>query len=138
MPPRKVPAPTEAELSILNVLWRRGPSTVREVWSELGEKSGYTTVLKFLQIMLEKRLVKRDARAMSHVYSAALKEADTKGGLVRSLAEQAFGGSTGELVLRALRDQALPVEELRAIRELIEQAEKAKASGGAGRKEDAL
>ena len=132
MAPKKVPAPTDSELAILNVLWRRGPSTVREVWSELGEKSGYTTVLKFLQIMLEKRLVKRDARVMTHVYSAALAEADTKGGLVRSLVAQAFGGSTGELVLRALRDEALPADELRAIRELIEQAER----GAKTKKED--
>ena len=132
MAPKKIPAPTEAELSILNVLCRRGPSTVREVWNELGQKSGYTTVLKFLQIMLEKHLVRRDARLMTHVYSAALAEAEAKRGLVRSLVDQAFGGSTGELVLRALRDKPLPAEELRAIRELIEQAEaeKAKRFGG--------
>jgi predicted transcriptional regulator len=129
MAPKKVPAPTEAELAIMNVLWRRGPSTVREVWNELGQKSGYTTVLKFLQIMFEKRLVKRDAREVSHVYSAAIKEKDTKRGLLRSLAEQAFGGSTRELVLHALREEALPAEELRAIRELIEQAEAAKRTG---------
>ena len=126
MAPKKVPAPTEAELAIMNVLWRRGPSTVREVWTELGQKSGYTTVLKFLQIMFEKRLVKRDAREVSHVYSAAIAEKDTKRGLLRSLAEQAFGGSTRDLVLHALREEALPAEELRAIRELIEQAEAAK------------
>lgn len=126
----KTPEPTESELAILNVLWRRGPSTVREVWSELGEKSGYTTVLKFLQIMLEKRLVKRDARAVTHIYSAARPEAETKGGLVRSLVEQAFGGSTGELVLRALQERTPSADELRAIRELIEQAEAAKRAGG--------
>lgn len=130
MAPKKVPAPTEAELSIMNVLWRRGPSTVREVWNELGQKSGYTTVLKFLQIMLEKRLVKRDAREVTHVYAAAIAEADTKRGLLRSLAEQAFGGSTRDLVLHALREEALPAEELKAIRELIEQAEAAKSSRG--------
>lgn len=130
MAPSKTPEPTESELAILNVLWRRGPSTVREVWSELGEKSGYTTVLKFLQIMLEKRLVKRDARAVTHIYSAARPEAETKRGLVRSLIDQAFGGSAGALVLRALRDEALPADELRAIRELIEQAEREKQAGG--------
>ena len=129
MAPSKTPEPTESELAILNVLWRRGPSTVREVWSELGEKSGYTTVLKFLQIMLEKRLVKRDARAVTHIYSAARPEAETKGGLVRSLVEQAFGGSTGELVLRALRERTPSADELRAIRELIEQAEQRKPAG---------
>jgi len=134
MAPKKIPAPTEAELSILNVLWRRGPSTVREVWNELGQKSGYTTVLKFLQIMFEKRLVKRDERAVTHVYSAAIAEKDTKRGLLRSLAEQAFGGSTRDLVLHALREEALPADELRAIRELIEraEAETAKRSGGEG------
>lgn len=135
MAPAKTPEPTETELAILNVLWRRGPSTVREVWSELGEKSGYTTVLKFLQIMLEKRLVKRDARAVTHIYSAARPEAETKGGLVRSLVEQAFGGSTGELVLRALRERTPSADELRAIRELIEQAEAGKPKGQSGAEE---
>ena len=129
MAPQKTPEPTEAELAILNVLWRRGPSTVREVWTALGEKSGYTTVLKFLQIMLEKRLVRRDARAVTHIYSAARPESETKRGLLRSLAQQAFGGSTGDLVLHALSERPLPAEELRAIRELIEQAEKARREG---------
>lgn len=133
MAPKNTPVPTESELSILNVLWRRGPSTVREVWDELGRKSGYTTVLKFLQIMLEKRLVKRDARQVTHVYSAAVAEAETKRGLLRSLAAQAFGGSTRELVLHALREEPLPADELRAIRELIEQAEAAKRGNGEGK-----
>ena len=134
MAPAKTPEPTEAELAILNVLWRRGPSTVREVWSELGEKSGYTTILKLLQIMLEKRLVKRDARAITHIYEAARPEEETKGGLVRSLVELAFGGSTGELVLRALRERTPSADELRAIRELIEQAEQGKSAGEEGKR----
>ena len=124
MPPRKtLPAPTEAELAILQVLWRRGPSTVREVWTDLGQKSGYTTTLKFLQIMLEKGLVRRDARSVTHVYAAVAAEADTKRRLVRTLIDQVFAGSAADLVLRALSDHELPAAERRAIRELLDEAE---------------
>ena len=63
--------PTDAELAILRVLWARGPSTVREVAREMGRERAYTTILKFLQIMTEKRLVRRDESLRSHVYEAA-------------------------------------------------------------------
>lgn len=121
---RRLPDPTEAELAILHVLWRRGPSTVREVWHELGEKSGYTTVLKFLQIMRDKGLVRRDDRAASHVYAAAAAEADTKRRLVGRLMDRVFGGSATELVMGALAARPVSPDELKAIRQLIADAEK--------------
>ena len=82
MPPRPTIRPTNAELAILGVLWRRGPSTVREVHEALREgreeSVGYTTILKLLQIMTEKKLVKRDTRSRTHVYAAAVSEANFK------------------------------------------------------------
>src|SRR5215470_186468 len=95
------PRPTPAELEILNVLWKSGPSTVREVHASLGEakSTGYTTVLKLLQIMTEKGLVERDERQRAHVYTARLAEAQTQRQLVRDLLERAFGGSATKLVM---------------------------------------
>lgn len=124
--PRKSarPDPTESELAILQVLWRRGPSSVREVWSELGEKSGYTTVLKFLQIMREKGLVRRDERALSHIYAAAVAKDRTQERAVSRLIDRVFGGSTSQLVLRALSAKPISADELKELRALLADQER--------------
>jgi predicted transcriptional regulator len=124
--PRKParPDPTESELAILQVLWRRGPSSVREVWSELGEKSGYTTVLKFLQIMREKGLVRRDERALSHIYAAAVAQDRTQERAVSRLIDRVFGGSTSQLVLRALSAKPISADELKELRALLADQER--------------
>src|SRR5688572_15715837 len=93
--------PTDAELGILRVLWERGPSTVRQVAEALGRETGYTTVLKLLQIMTEKGHVTRDEAARTHVYAAAYSEDQTQRQLVSDLLERAFGGSAAKLVLQA-------------------------------------
>ena len=124
--PRSVPLPTDAELEILRVLWARGPSTVREVHTALGPRrdTGYTGVLKLLQIMLDKRLVDRDDRARSHVYRAAVEREATEQRLVAEFAERAFGGSAAGLALRALSATPATPAELKAIRELLARLEK--------------
>ena len=129
MPPKVppddlLPNPTDSELAILQILWRRGPSSVREIWKELGEKSGYTTVLKFLQIMFEKRLVRRDDRQQTHIYEAAAAKTKTQERLMTGVIDRVFGGSTGELVLRALSAKKVSDEELSAIRALLAEEEK--------------
>lgn len=122
MPKRKAPPrPTNAELAILTVLWRRGPSTVREVHETLREPVGYTTVLKLLQIMTDKGLVTRDERARTHVYQAAVSEAATQGRLVSDLVDRAFGGSSTALVLQALSTAPASRDELEQIRRLLDQ-----------------
>ena len=80
----KIPRPTPAELEILRVLWKRGPSTVREVQTELSlsRPTGYTTALKFLQIMTEKGLVRRDESQRTHIYRASLPKEETQRHLV--------------------------------------------------------
>jgi predicted transcriptional regulator len=100
----ELPRPTAAELAILRVLWRRGPSTVREVQEALSDErgTGYTTALKLLQIMTEKGLVRRDDRVRTHVYAAALPAETTQRQLERDLLYRAFGGSAQQLVLQAL------------------------------------
>src|SRR6188508_2011298 len=99
-PPKATPRPTDAELAILGVLWERGPSTVREVHDALSstQDSGYTTVLKLLQIMIDKGLVVRDESERAHVYEARLSEQRTQRQLLGDLMDRAFGGSPAKLV----------------------------------------
>ena len=117
--------PTNAELAILSVLWRRGPSTVRDVHEALGEGRGeavgYTTILKLLQIMTEKKLVKRDTRSRTHVYAAAASEATTRDQLLSDLVDRAFGGSSLALVLQALSTTRATPAELEQIRRLLDE-----------------
>ena len=122
----KRPLPTDSELEILRVLWHRGPSTVREVHTALGpaRDTGYTGVLKLLQIMLEKRLVERDDRARSHVYRAAVEREPTEQRLIADFAERAFGGSAAGLALRALSAKPATPAELKAIREALNRLER--------------
>ncbi|QEH37772.1 Transcriptional regulator BlaI [Aquisphaera giovannonii] len=122
----KIPRPTEAELAILRVLWREGPGTLKQVHeaASRAKPTGYTTVLKLLQIMLEKGLVARDESSRPHVYRAAQTEARTQRQLVGDLLERAFGGSALKLVMQALSSRKTPPEELSQIRELIERMER--------------
>ena len=121
--PRSLPRPTDAELEILRVLWERGPSTVRQVHEALvGRDTGYTTTLKLMQIMADKRLVDRDESARTHVYTASMSAAHTQGQLLNDLVDRAFGGSAAALVLRALSTRPTSDEELLEIRKLIDEA----------------
>jgi len=117
--------PTNGELGILSVLWSRGPSTVREVHEAMregrAESVGYTTVLKLLQIMTEKKLVRRNTRSRTHVYAAAASEATTRGHLLSDLVNRAFGGSSLALVLQALSSTRATPAELEQIRRLIDE-----------------
>ena len=117
--------PTDAQLEILSVLWKLGPSTVRDVHEALPPEQarGYTTTLKLMQIMAEQGLVARDESRRSHVYTARVGEEETKGHLVDELLEKAFGGSAAQLVMRALSDRPASEAELAAIRELLDRLE---------------
>src|SRR5438874_7721047 len=113
--------PTDAEIAILRVLWARGPSTVRQVAEDLGRDTGYTTILKLLQIMTEKRLVDRDESSRTHVYEAAFTEDETQRQLVSDLLERAFNGSAAQLVLQALAAKKATPAELAVIRKMLDQ-----------------
>jgi len=116
-------APTNAELEILRVLWQRGPSTVRDVHESRDHPKpiGYTTVLKLLQIMVEKGLARRDASARSHVYAAAASQGATQRRMVADLVRRVFGGSTVGLVLHALESTPTTAPELDQIRRLLDE-----------------
>lgn len=115
--------PTEAELAILRVLWRRGPSTVKGVHEALASPTGYTTTLKLLQIMADKGLVLRDESQRAHLYRARLAEEQTEGQLVGDLLDRVFDGSASRLVLRALSSRPASTDELAEIRRLLDRLE---------------
>jgi BlaI family penicillinase repressor len=119
--PNSSPKPTDSELSILRVLWEQGDCTVRQVSDELNRdrETGYTTVLKLMQIMLEKGLVARDASQRTHVYRAKFSAERTQRQLVADLVHRAFGGSSQKLVMQALAAKKASKEELAEIQKLI-------------------
>jgi BlaI family penicillinase repressor len=123
MPRKPNVHPTEAELAILQVLWRDGPSTVRHVHEQLtvSQKIGYTTVLKTLQIMTEKGLVRRDESQRAHVYAARRSEEQTQKRLLGDLLDRAYRGSAGKLVMQALSSRRASPEELAAIRRMLDE-----------------
>jgi predicted transcriptional regulator len=124
MPKPKLNRPTDSELAILRALWKQGPSSVREVYEALGRESGYTTVLKFMQIMTDKGLLLRSGTARGHIYRPKEAPETTQRHLVRDLLDRAFGGSAKTLVMQALSTTKASAEDLAEIRKLIEQMEK--------------
>ena len=119
------PHPTEGELAILRILWeRKTPATVREVHEELlrVKDTAYTTVLKMLTIMSEKKLVRRDESERSHRYAALYTEPAVQSSMLKSFLNNAFSGSAYKLVQRAIDDDSASVEELDAIAKLITDA----------------
>jgi BlaI family transcriptional regulator, penicillinase repressor len=121
----KPPRPTEAELAILRVLWERGAQSVRSVQRILNESkpTGYTTVLKLMQIMTEKGLVERDETQRPQIYRPRYTQERTQRQLVGDLLQRAFGGSVKALVLQALAVKKTPEAELEAIEKLLDQLE---------------
>ena len=121
------PRPTDAELGILRVLWQRGPSTVREVQESLNEArpTGYTTVLKTLQIMTEKGLVRRDEQQRAHVYEAHFAQHQTQRQMVGDLLNRVFDGSASNLLMHALATKkGTSPEELSQIRDILDEFER--------------
>lgn len=122
---KQLPRPTDAELAILNVLWERGPSTVRDVHDALSktQATGYTTILKLMQIMTDKGLVVRDESQRAHVYESRYSEQRTQRQLLADLVDRAFGGSPAKLVMQALSGRKASSEELGALRDLLDRLE---------------
>ena len=120
------PRPSEVELAILHVLWERGPSTVREVHALVGKarKTGYTTVLKLMQIMAVKGMVERDVSRRSHVYRALMKRTQTQRRLLADLLHRVFRGSGRDLVMQALSAHRASPEDIAEIRALLDSLER--------------
>lgn len=120
--------PTAAELEILRVLWSRGPSTVREVHESLQERKslGYTSVLKFLQIMIAKGTVRRNETHRAHVYEACLPAEQTKRQLAGDMLQRVFEGSASQLMMHALAGRKASPEEIQQLRRVLDEYERSK------------
>jgi len=120
------PRPTDAELEILTVLWSTGPTTVREIHSVISRRrpAQYSTVLKFLQIMSEKGLVRRDEKQRAHIYEATRRREWTQRQLAGDLLERAFAGSAKALLVGALSARKATKEELTEMRKLLNEYRK--------------
>lgn len=117
--------PTDSELEILKVLWREGPSSVRLVNSILSEDKpiGYTTTLKFMQIMHEKGILERDTSERSHIYKPLVNEQSIKQSMLKRFMKSTFEGSASKLIMQALGNHKMSNEELDEIKALINQLE---------------
>jgi predicted transcriptional regulator len=125
-PKRPVPRPTEGELELLQALWEKGPSTVRELHEEISRRRplGYTSVLKLLQIMTEKGLVEREESNRAHIYRAAATQGETQTLLLRDISQRLFSGSATQLAMHALGMEPVSDRELEELRNLIERKRK--------------
>ena len=118
-------APSESELEILQVLWEAGPCTVQQVHENVVHRrqTGYTTVLKTMQLMLEKGLLRRDDSRRQHIYSAAVAENQTKRNIVRGVMDRVFAGSASSLLMHALSGRKSSASELKQIRAMLDELE---------------
>jgi BlaI family penicillinase repressor len=120
------PEPTKSELEILQVLWDKGPSTVREVNNELLKQRdvNYTTTLKQMQIMADKRLLNRDQGQMKHIYSVAVEEQKLKAHLLDKFVDSLYKGSASKLVMQLIGNKNTSRQELQEIKDMIKKLEK--------------
>ena len=123
---QKLPRPTDAELEILTVLWSLGRGTVRDIYEKISARkpAQYSTVLKFMQIMSEKRLVRRDESQRAHIYEAAMPREWTQRQLAGDLLQRAFNGSASSLMVGALSARKASREELAELHKLLDEYEK--------------
>jgi predicted transcriptional regulator len=115
--------PTPSELAILQILWKDGPSSVKHIHEKLSEEKEvvYTTILKTMQVMSEKGMLRRTAQGRKHIYQAAVNQDDTQDALLDKFLDKTFGGSASKLVLKALGNYNASQEELDQIKQFIEQ-----------------
>ena len=122
----ELPEPTRAQLEILQVLWKHGPSTVRFVNDQLNQQKqslSYTSTLKLMQIMHEKGLVQRDESSMTHIYSTRLEEGKTKGVVLRKFVDAMYNGSVKSMMLELLGNQETGSKQWDKIKDLLNQLE---------------
>ena len=120
--------PSDSEMEVLNILWKHGPLTVREVHEMLNAKKdiGYTTTLKVMQRMHEKNMLTRETSERSHLYKTAIAEEETQSMFLDRILQSAFGGSSLKLVLRTLGNKSVSKDDLIKIRDYIEKIERGK------------
>ena len=128
MSTKKTPQPTASELAVLQLLWERGPLPVKEVHESLSEEKAvvYTTVLKTMQVMMERGMLERESVGRKHIYRAAISQESTQNKLLDNFLNRTFGGSAKRLVMRALGNYKTSEEDIAELKALIDQLEKDK------------
>ena len=123
MPRPRSEQPTPAELEVLQVLWRRGPRTVRQVMNELNgtRRRAYTSVMSLLNVMVDKKLLRRTPQGRAFVYAARAQEQPTLRRMVGDLVERACGGSTRQLVMHALEQTTPSPQDIEELHRLIDE-----------------
>ena len=121
-------APTASELAILQLIWKRGPLSVREVHEALDQDKPvvYTTILKTMQVMMERGMLDRTSEGRKHIYRAVIAQTATQDKLLNSFLDKAFGGSAKKLVMRALGQHTPDQEELEELKAYIKALENQK------------
>lgn len=113
--------PTESEMEILQVLWTKGQSSVRDVFESLNKKDvGYTTILKLMQIMLEKNMVTRDSSSKTHLYKANISKEETQHQFLDRMIETVYNGNTSRMIMQALGSHKASKEEIDLIKEYLD------------------
>ena len=116
--------PTESEMEILQVLWKKGQSSVREVFETLDKKDvGYTTILKLMQIMHDKGMVTRDTSSKTHLYTAELVQEEIQEKMLDRMIDSVYNGSTARLVMQALGNERASKEDLDEIKAFLKKLE---------------
>lgn len=135
---KTLPRPTESELALLRILWEKEPATVRDIYDalNLARPSGYTTVLKMLQIMTSKGLVMRDEANRAHVYRSTISQEAMQSRILKDLSVRLFSGSAAQLALHALAMEPASARELDEIRALIERNSIVKKTASHGKGKD--
>ncbi len=115
-------SPTPSELAVLQILWKKGPSTVKEVHQKLSEAKEvvYTTILKTMQVMVDKGMLEREINGRKHIYKAILNEEETQDKLLDKFLNKTFGGSASKLVMKALGNYNASSEEIEEIKKFLE------------------
>ncbi len=130
MPRPRSEHPTPGELEVLQIIWRQGPCTVRQVLEELNRTRprAYTSVMSLLNVMTDKKLLRRKPDGRAFLYSARVEEQPTLREMVGDLVERAFGGSAELLVARALEQTDLSPQQLDEISRMIDEYRSKKES----------
>ena len=116
--------PTDSEMEILQVLWKKGQSSVREVFESLDKKDvGYTTILKLMQIMHDKGMVDRDTSSKTHLYTAKINKEDTQNQFLDKMIDTVYNGSTARLVMQALGNERTSKKEIDEIKAFLKNLE---------------
>jgi len=126
MPPKRSETLTQAELRVMNVLWKKGQATVQQVLEAMPEKLdlAYNSVLTTIRVLENKGYLKHKKDGRAHVYEPVIAQAEATRSEVRHLVSRFFGNSQQLLLLNLLEEQNFDAEELKRLRQILQASER--------------